>query len=139
MEEESSDALNFDVVPANNSCLAPQNKPVIVPAASSGNNAASNMLAQQAADSKGDANLTVNPIPNTQKGGNLKKYIISFMGKEYTLSGKNEIDSMKNVINERIFKGDRIIEVYENGKNNKKMNNSSYILRGNKKNVFKKI
>lgn len=132
--EESSDALNFDVVPANNSCSNVVNKPVIVANASSGNQAASDMLAQQAADSKGDADLTVRPIPYTQKGGNNKKYTVYFMDKKYNLSGlNNEEECIKKIVNNRIFKRDRLIEI----RNNNKISN--YIIRGHKKNVFKKF
>jgi len=132
---EESEALNFDVVPANNSCLNVVNKPVIVPASSSGNQGASDVLAQQAADSKGDANLSVHPIPNTQRGSgrNDKKYTVYFMGEKYNLSEINEEECIKKVVNNRIFKRDRLIEI----RNDNKISN--YIIRGHKKNVFKKF
>jgi hypothetical protein len=131
--EESSDTLNFDVLPANNSCSNIVNKPVVVASASSGNQAASDMLAQQAADSKGDADLIVRPIPYNQKGGENKKYLVYFMREKYNLSCINEEECIKKVVNNRIFKRDRLIEI----RNNNKI--SSYIIRGHKKNVFKKI
>jgi len=131
--EESSDALNFDVLPANNSCSNVVNKPVVIASASSGNQAASDMLAQQAADSKGDADLIVRPIPYTQKGGKNKKYMVYFMGEKYNLSEINEEECIKKVVNNRIFKRDRLIEI----RNDNKISN--YIIRGHKKNVFKKF
>ena len=134
--EESSEALNFEVVPANNSCLNTVNKPVIVSSSSSGNQAASDVLAQQAADSKGDADLSVHPIPNVQRGSgrNNKEYIVYFMGEKYNLSGlNNEEECIKKIVNNRIFKRDRLIEI----RNNNKISN--YIIRGHKKNVFKKF
>lgn len=139
--EESSEALNFDVIPANNSCSNVVNKPVIIASSSSGNQAASDLLAQQAADTKGDADLTVHPIPNIQTGSgrNNKKYIVYFMEGKYNLSGIDDIECLKKVVNNRIFKRDRLIEIHEFGNKNKIVNRTSYIIRGHKKNVFKKL
>jgi hypothetical protein len=129
---------SYEIVPANNKCSGIINNQAIVesPGASSAKTSSSiNTLDNQSKESTRFDNvddMKVTPLSGGKK--NLKKFFILFSSKKYISYGLNEIDSIKVFINNRIFKKDYLLEIFE--KSNKK---SVYIIRGFYKNKFIKI
>lgn len=129
---------SYEIVPANNKCSGIINNQAIVesPDASSAKTSNSiNTLDNQSKESTRFDNvddMKVTPLSGGKK--NLKKFFILFSNKKYISYGLNEIDSIKVFINNRIFKKDYLLEIFE--KSNKK---SVYIIRGFYKNKFIKI
>lgn len=69
----------------------------------------------------------------TQNGGANTIYKIIFRNKTFSSNGKSELDAIKKILNNKIYKKDYLIEIYNNN------NKSIYIVRANYKNKFKKI
>ena len=129
---------SYDIVPVNNKCSGIINHQAIVesPGASSAKTSGSiDTLDNQSKESTRFDNIDdmkVTPLSGGEK--NIKKFFILFSSKKYISYGLNEVDSIKVFINNRIFKKDYLLEIFE--KSNKK---SVYIIRGFYKNKFIKI
>ena len=135
---ESEDSSN--VVPINQTCSKVINTEVIVPSPGSvtatTTQNADNISNQQKANAQFDNvdDLVVKPM----YGGIQKKFIINFRNKIMAINTDNEINAIKKILNNKIYKKDYLLEISEEISKNKK-NKSMYIIRGRYKNKFKKI
>jgi hypothetical protein len=130
---------SYDIVPVNHKCSSVINHPSVVAppnAVSAKTSGSINTLDNQHKESGRFDNVDDMKVTPLSGGNNkkLKKYFIIFSGKKYISSGLNETDSIKIFLNNRIFKKDYLLEIFEN--NSKK---SRYIVRGFNKNKFIKI
>ena len=131
-----SDSEDYDVRPANHACASVINSSVIKPVPnSSTGNATNNIDAsaqQHAADSQYDNtdNIEVKPLYG---GGDTIKFKIIFKNKINYIYSNNEISAIKDLLNNKIFKVDNLLEIFHNNKK------SMYIIQKNYKNKFKKI
>jgi hypothetical protein len=130
---------SYDVIPVNNKCSSIINQPSVVapPNSTSAKTSGSiDTLDNQNKESGRFDNVDDMKVTPLSGGNNkkLKQYLIVFSGKKYTSSGLNEIESIKLFLNNRIFKKDYLIEVFDNMKKK-----SVYIVRGFYKNKFIKI
>jgi len=125
---------NFDIVPINKTCSSNINSTVIKPSpGSSGDNLDSNLNtldAQNKVDAQYDSvdNIEVKSLT----GGSLKNYIIKFRTKQYNINSNDEINAIKIVLNNKIYKKDYLL--YINEKNSNKT--STYIIIRKQKNKF---
>ena len=126
---------NFEINPVNQNCKNVVNNQVIQSDPNTNNNNASSnvntTLDQHTLDSQYDNTDAI--IVKPMYGGN-KKFKIIFKKKEYLVISNNEINAIKNVLNNKIYKTDNLLEIKCN--NNK---HSMYIIKGNYKNKIKKI
>ena len=126
---------NFEIDPVNQNCKNVVNDQVIQSDPNTNNNNASSnvntTLDQHTLDSQYDNTDAI--IVKPMYGGN-KKFKIIFKKKEYLVISNNEINAIKNVLNNKIYKTDNLLEIKCN--NNKY---SMYIIKGNYKNKIKKI
>jgi len=126
---------NFDIVPANKTCSSNINTVVVKPSPSSSeaslDNNINNLNAQSKVNAQYDSvdNIEVKPLT----GGGFKKYNIDFRNKKYNINSDNEVNAIKMVLNNKIYKKDYLL--YINEKNSNKM--VTYIIIRNKKNKFK--
>jgi hypothetical protein len=116
----------YAVKPINTNCSSQQTNSVIMDTT----NPAYQVTDQLEASTKYDNvnNLSIKPL----KGGSIKKLTIKFKNKLYHIqNSSNEIQAIKNILNNKIYKRDYLLEILEN--------KSLYIIRGNYKNKFEKI
>lgn len=131
MDSETS----FEIAPANQNCKNVINNQVVESAPNTTNsNASDNVnstLDQHTLDSQYDNTdaITVKPMY-----GGSKKFKIILKKKIYLIQSNNEINAIKNVLNNKIYKTDNLLEIIDN--NNKQ---SLYIIKANYKNKIKKI
>lgn len=122
---------DHEVIPVNSKCsesinnLVISNKPGSATATSSNNIDSINYQQKEYSKYDNTEEIYVKPM----FGGN-NKYNIKFINKNYNVIAKNEIDAIKIVLKNRIFKIDHLLII--NG-------NQIYIIRGRYKNKFKKI
>ena len=88
---------------------------------------------QADSDASVDNVQTYSTILRSLNGGANTIYKIIFRNKTFSSNGKSELDAIKKILNNKIYKKDYLIEI---SNNNKK---SIYIVRANYKNKFKKI
>jgi len=128
--------INFEINPVNQNCKNVVNNQIIQSDPNTDNdNVSSNVnttLDQHTLDSQYDNTDAI--IVKPMYGGN-KKFKIIFKKKEYLVNSNNEINAIKNVLNNKIYKTDNLLEI--KGNNNNK--HSMYIIKANYKNKFKKI
>jgi hypothetical protein len=129
----------YDVLPVNNKCSSVINHTAVVapPNATSAKTSGSiDTLDNQNKESGRFDNVNDVKVTPLSGGNNkkFKKYLIVFSGKKYDINALNEIESIKLFLNNRIFKKDYLIEVFDNMKKK-----SVYIVRGFYKNKFIKI
>lgn len=126
---------NFEIAPANQGCKNTMNTEVVQSAPNSTNsNASDNInttLDQHTLDSQYDNTDAI--VVKPMYGGN-KKFKIILRKKEYLIQSNNEVNAIKNVLNNKIYKTDNLLEIFDN--NNK---HSMYIIKANYKNKIKKI
>jgi hypothetical protein len=88
---------------------------------------------QHLEDSKYDQTdeIVVKPL----YGGNLNNYNINFKNKKININANNEIEAIKNILNNKVYKKENLLEITD-----KYNNKSLYVIKTNKKrNNFKKI
>jgi len=115
---------SYKVIPINNKCSSVSNKIVVLETNNINNvNQINNQLI---ASSQYDnvKNIIVKPM----YGGN-KSFNIIYRNKEYNIISNNEINAIKNILQNKIYKKDYLLNI----------NDSLYIIRANYKNRFKKI
>jgi len=110
---------DYEVVPANNSCLQTINKPsVTTTPGTSLNNSSQNVndfQNQHNTSAQYDSNdIDVQPM----YGGYLKKFNIKFLNKLYVVNSNNEINAIKDITYNRIFKKDNLLEIKDQNQNN---------------------
>jgi len=131
-----SDSEDYDITPANHACSSVINSSVIkpVPNSSTGNatNDIDSSTQQHASDAQYDNtdNIEVKPLYG---GGYPVKFKIIFKNKINYIYSNNEIGAIKDVLNNKIFKVDNLLEIFDNNKK------SMYIIKKKYKNKFKKI
>ena len=123
---------NFDIVPINKTCSSNINTTVVKPSlGSSGDNLDSNL---NNLDAQNKVNAQYDNVDNIEvkslTGGFLKNYIINFRNKQYNINSDNEINAIKLILNNKIYKKDYLL--YINEKNNNKP--SRYIIIRKQKN-----
>lgn len=130
-----SEESDFNIIPANSQCIN-SSKTTIVSSSTSPEGKASQNITdinnQNTIDSSGDTINTYSDISAIYGGGNTS-YKIIFRNKTFSSNGKNELDAIKKILNNKIYKKDYLIEIFNNNKK------SIYIVRANYKNKFKKI
>jgi len=130
-----SEENNFKVTPGNSHCVNSQQVTTLSSSTSSIGKASqgiTTMSNQSDSYSINDTTATNSTISSLAGGGNTI-YKIIFRNKTFSSNGKNELDSIKKILNNKIYKKDYLIEIFNNNKK------SIYILRANYKNKFKKI
>lgn len=120
----------FDITPANHACHHASTEVVKSQPNTSNSNTSNDIQAnhqQHQADSQYDNadNIEVKPM----YGGN-KNFSLLFEKKNYKINSNNEINAIKQFLNNKIFKKDKLIVVN---------NGSTYLIKKNYKNKFKKI
>lgn len=131
-----SESEDYDIIPANNGCSTSTNSLLIKPTPnSSTGNATTNIDAtsnQHDSDSQYDNtdSIVVKPLYG---GGDLTKFKIIFKNKINYIYSNNEIGAIKDVLNNKIFKVDHLLEIFHNNKK------SMYVIQKNYKNKIKKI
>ena len=125
---------NFDVVPINKTCSSTINTTVIKPSlGSTGNNLESNL---NNIDTQNQVNGQYDNVDNIEvkslTGGSLKNYIINFRNKQYNINSDNEINAIKIVLNNKIYKKDYLLYINEKNSNKK----STYVIVRKQKNKF---
>lgn len=120
----------FDITPANHACQHASTEVVKSQPNTSNSNTSNDIQAnhqQHQADSQYDNadNIEVKPM----YGGN-KNFSLLFEKKNYKINSNNEINAIKQFLNNKIFKKDKLIVVN---------NGSTYLIKKNYKNKFKKI
>lgn len=130
-----SDSEDYDITPANHACSSVTHSQVIKPTPNSSTGNATNDIDtttnQHDADAQYDNtdNIEVKPL----YGGGLIKFKIIFKNKINYVYSDNEINAIKKLFNNKIFKVDNLLEIFHNNKK------SMYIIQKNYKNKFKKI
>jgi hypothetical protein len=123
---------NYDVKPVTSNCVNSSSSVVIKPSegtATSNTLAnASHQNAQLNADTQYD---TINDNIIQSGGKKNKKYNINFINKNYIIYEKNEINAIKNIINNKKYKKEHLLSI----------NKSLYIIKNtkNKNNNIKKV
>lgn len=130
------DSEDYDIKPVNHACASSTSDHVIKPTPnSSTGNATSDIDAssqQHDSDAQYDNTDSIEVKP-LYGGGDLTKFKIIFKNKINYIYSNNEIGAIKNVLNNKIFKVDHLLEIFHNNKK------SMYIIQKNYKNKFKKI
>lgn len=125
---------NFDIVPINNTCSSNINTTVIKPSPGSSGSIQDNNLNN--IDAQNKANSQYDNVDNIEvkslTGGSLKNYIINFRTKQYNINSNNEINAIKIILNNRIYKKDYLL--YINEKNTNKI--EKYVIIRKQKNKF---
>ena len=115
---------NYSVNPVTSNCTNTSNvivKPVEGSETSKALGNVTNQNAQLSADSRYD---TIND-DNTMSGGKSnKKYNISFINKNYIIYEKDELNAIKNIINNKKYKKEHVLSI----------NKSLYIIKNTKNN-----
>jgi len=130
-----SEESNFNIKPANSQCINSPKTTTVSSSTSSVGTASqdiTNMSNQGVSDASGDSVSTYSDIKPLYGGAN-SIYKIIFRNKTFSSNGKNELDAIKKILNNKIYKKDYLIEIFNNNKK------SIYIVRANYKNKFKKI
>lgn len=128
---------NYDITPANNSCSQTINKTNVTPTpGTTVGNSTQNVNdfhnQHQASAQYDSSDIEVKPM----YGGNLKNFSIKFLNKLYLVNSNNEINAIKEITNNKIFKKDNLLEIKNESMNNYKL----YIVRKkDKKNVSCKV
>lgn len=125
---------NFDIVPINKTCSSNINATVIKPSpGSSGDNLDSNL---NTLDAQNKVNAQYDSVDNIEvkslTGGSLKHYIINFRNKQYNINSNDEINAIKIVLNNKIYKKDYLLYINEKNSNKK----VTYIILRKQKNKF---
>jgi hypothetical protein len=130
---------DYDIIPINNSCSTINNSTVTVSSPGSAtsytNQDITNINNQHAVSGQYDNvdNLTVKPL----YGGILKNnnilFTIKFRNKEINIEAFNEKCAIKIFLNNKIYKKDHLLEIYNKNKC------SIYVIKNGYKNKFKKI
>jgi len=123
---------DYEVVPINNKCTTQVNSLVITTKPGSSVSTVSNNVNsinyQQQVYSQYDNTEEIYVKP--MFGGAEHQFNIKFINKYYKIQSDNEINAIKKVLNNRIFKLDHLVIVNDT---------NIYIIRGRYKNKFKKI
>jgi hypothetical protein len=130
IESENS----FEIVPINKTCSSNINTTVIKASPGSSGDALDSGLNN--IDAQNKVNAQYDSVDNIEvkslTGGSLKNYIINFRTKKYNINSDNEINAIKTILNNKIYKKDYLL--YINEKNNNKI--VKYVIIRNKKNKF---
>ena len=114
---------NYDVKPITSNCTNTSSVVVKPVEGSSTNNTLGNVSHQK-------AQMNEDTRFDTMSGGKgNKKYNISFINKNYIVYEKDELNAVKNIINNKKFKKTHILSI----------NKSLYIIKNTKNNNIKKI
>ena len=130
------DSETHDIVPVNNKCQGHAETKIISNPGTDTNQAAKDIQSgnnQNKADAQYDAvdDMKVKPMYGGKNNNILFK--ISFMNKKWDIYDINEKNAIKQILNNKIYKKDYILEIsYHSIK-------SVYIIKANYKNKFKKI
>ena len=131
-----SDSEDYDIKPANHACASSTSSQVIQPTPNSSTGNATNDIDASSKQHDSDAqydntdNIEVKPLYG---GGDLTKFKIIFKNKINYIYSNNEISAIKDLLNNKIFKVDNLLEIFYNNKK------SMYIIQKNYKNKIKKI
>ena len=125
---------NFDIVPINKTCSSNINTTVIKPSPGSSGSLQDNNLNSLDAQNKVNAQYdNVDSIEvKSLTGGFLKNYIINFRTKQYNINSNDEINAIKIILNNKIYKKDYLL--YINEKNTNKI--EKYVIIRKQKNKF---
>ena len=132
----STEEPSFEIKPINSSCSNIENKDMLKPAYGSTsdnmNKDISNLDNQANANAQYD-NVDSMEVKPLYGGYYLINYSILFRKNIYKINSDSEINAIKLLLNNKIYKRDYFLEI--SNKNKK----SVYIIRGNYKNKFSKI
>lgn len=126
----------YDIIPINSKCinnannLLITNKPGSNISDSTNNIDSVNYQQKVYAQYDNTEEIDVKPMFGGKDREKLNNYKIKFLKKYYNIFAKNEIDAIKKVLKDKIYKIDHLLTI-----NDKQI----YIIRGRYKNKFKKI
>ena len=131
------DSESHDIVPVNQACQGVIHKDVIAPTTASTPTTdvqknINHTEQQSLENSKYDTIDQVDIKPLT--GGKKMNYTIIFKNQQHKIIANSELDALKIMLNNRVFKKNYLVEIIKN-KNTK----STFIIKANKKNKFVKV
>ncbi len=120
---------NYDVKPITSNCTNTSNVIIKPVEGSSTSNTLGNVSHQKAQMNEDTRFDTINDSMTQSGGKKNKKYSINFINKNYIVYEKDELNAVKNIINNKKFKKTHILSI----------NKSLYIIKNTKNNNIKKI
>jgi hypothetical protein len=130
-----SESEDYDIIPVNHGCSSSTSSLLIKPTlnSSTGNATTDITASSNQYDYDAQYDNTDNIIVKPLYGGSLIKFKIIFKNKINYIYSNNEINAIKDVLNNKIFKVDNLLEIFHNKEK------SMYVIQKNYKNKIKKI
>jgi hypothetical protein len=122
--------INYGVKPVTSNCSNTSSNVVIKPVEGSPTSNTLGDVSQQNAQLNENSRFDTINDNMTQSGGKKsKKYNINFINKNYVIYEKDEINAIKNIINNKKYKKEHVLSI----------NKSLYIIKNTKNNNIKKV